>query len=403
MEVGQVRGRPSAGRRSVTVLGATGSVGCNTVELLGLDPGRFSVEAVTGNRNALLLAEQARGLGAKLAVVADHRAYRTLREALWGSGIEVAAGAAAVVEAATRPAEWVMASIVGAAGLEPTLAAVHRGAVIALANKECLVSGGEFVVAEVARCGSRIVPVDSEHSAIFQVFDFANAETVESIILTASGGPFRTFDVAAMAGVSPAQAVSHPNWDMGAKISIDSATMMNKGLELIEAFHLFPVREEQIEIVVHPQSVVHSMVAYIDGSVLAQMGTPDMRTPIAYALAWPERMATPAPRLRLTEIGGLTFEAPDEDRFPALRLARDALRIRGSAPTIMNAANEIAVESFLAGEIGFLDIVRVVEECMGILPGRALRSVADILEVDATARECARSLVSQSAARAVGL
>ena len=299
-----------------------------------------------------------------MVAIADESRYRQLKDALAGSGIEVAAGAAAVVEAACRPAEWVMASIVGAAGLEPTMAAVRRGAIIGLANKECLVCAGELMIAEIKRCGATLVPVDSEHSAIFQVFDFDGAEKVERIILTASGGPFRCMDAAKMVDVTPAQAVAHPNWDMGAKISVDSATMMNKGLELIEAFHLFPVGVEQIDIVVHPQSVIHSLVAYVDGSVLAQLGAPDMRTPIAYALAWPQRMAAPAPRLDLAAIGTLTFEAPDDQKFPALRLAREALRRGGTAPIVLNAANEVAVGSFLAEQIGFLDIPRVVEETM---------------------------------------
>jgi 1-deoxy-D-xylulose-5-phosphate reductoisomerase len=392
--------RPDVKRRSVTVLGATGSVGCNTIDLISRQPDAFSVVALTGNRNVALLAEQARRLRPKIAVVADLGAYRSLKQELAGSGIEVAAGPEALVEAANRPAEWVMASIVGAAGLEPTLAAVRRGAIVGLANKECLVCAGDLMVAEIRRCGATVVPVDSEHSAIYQVFDFDNADKVESIILTASGGPFRTADLATMATVTPAQAVAHPNWNMGAKISVDSATMMNKGLELIEAYHLFPVDVEQIDIVVHPQSIIHSLVAYVDGSVLAQMGLPDMRTPIAYALGWPRRMVAPAPRLRLAEIGNLTFEAPDEQRFPAIRLARQALRCGGSAPTVMNAANEIAVHNFLDGRIGFLDIARIVEETIDSVPNRQLESLKDVTEVDGAARDTANSLISRSAARA---
>lgn len=400
MAVTVTRQRPDAMRRSVTILGSTGSVGCNTIDLISRQPGAYSVEALTGNRNVVLLAEQARLLRPKVAVVAEPAAYRSLKQELSGSGIEVAAGPEALVEAASRPAEWVMASIVGAAGLEPTLAAVRRGAIVGLANKECLVCAGDLMVAEIRRWGATVVPVDSEHSAIYQVFDFDNADKVESIILTASGGPFRTTDLATMASVTPAQAVAHPNWNMGAKISVDSATMMNKGLELIEAYHLFPVEVDQIDIVVHPQSIIHSMVAYVDGSVLAQMGLPDMRTPIAYALGWPQRIAAPAPRLKLAEIGDLTFEAPDEVRFPAIRLARHALQRGGAAPTAMNAANEIAVHNFLNGRIEFLDIARVVEETMDTVPNRQLESLADVAEVDGAARETANSLISKRAARA---
>lgn len=391
---------PKSPPRSVTILGSTGSIGCNTIDLIVRDPEAFSVEALTGNRNIAMLAEQARRLRPKLVVVGDPSGYRALKADLAGTGIEVAAGPQALVEAANRPAEWVMAGIVGAAGLEPTLAAVQRGAVVGLANKECLVCAGDLMVREIARCGATVVPVDSEHSAIFQVFDFDNAGGVESIILTASGGPFRTLDRETMASMTPAQAVAHPNWDMGAKISVDSATMMNKGLEIIEAFHLFPVDKSQIEVVVHPQSVIHSMVAYVDGSVLAQMGTPDMRTPIAYALGWPSRMAAPAPKLKLTEIGDLTFEAPDEKRFPALRLARHALNLGGTAPTILNAANEVAVQSFLTGVIGFLDIAEVVEQTLDATPHGPLDILNDVLQADGAARENATKLISRCPAPA---
>ncbi len=384
------RTRTEVAARSVTILGSTGSVGCNTVDLLARQPAAFAVEALTANRNVKLLVEQALALRPRMVAIADHSCYRPLKDALFGSGIEVAAGPQAVVEAALRPAEWVMASIVGAAGLEPTMAAVRRGAVIGLANKECLVCAGELMIGEIKRCGATLVPVDSEHSAIFQVFDFDNAEKVEKIILTASGGPFRCTETAKLADVTPAQAVAHPNWDMGAKISVDSATMMNKGLELIEAFHLFPVGAGQIGIVVHPQSVIHSMVAYVDGSVLAQLGTPDMRTPIAYALAWPQRMSAPAPRLDFTTMGALTFERPDEEKFPALRLAREALRGGGPAPIVLNAANEIAVGSFLAEEIGFLDICRVVEETMQLSWTATVASISDVIAIDQEARRLAR-------------
>ena len=387
----QARRQPRC--RSVTILGSTGSVGCNTVDLLARQPEKFSVEALTANRNVALLAEQARALRPRMVAIADGSLYADLKDALAGLSIEVAAGPAAIIEAASRPAEWVMASIVGAAGLEPTMAAIRRGAIIGLANKECLVCAGELMMADIKTYGAKLVPVDSEHSAIYQVFDFENADKVETIILTASGGPFRCLEADEMAKVTPAQAVAHPNWDMGAKISVDSATMMNKGLELIEAFHLFPVEIEQIEIVVHPQSVIHSLVAYVDGSVLAQLGQPDMRTPIAYALAWPDRMQAPAPRLRLSEVGNLTFEAPDERKFPALRLAREALRLGGAAPIVLNAANEIAVESFLSEQIGFLDISRIVEQTMEKADAVRLNSLADVIEIDEEARARACSLI----------
>jgi len=381
--------------RSITILGSTGSVGRNTVELIGADRSSFVVEALTANRNVDRLAEQARRLKPRLAVVADPSCYQELKSALAGTGVEAAAGAEAVVEAAARSTDWVMAAIVGAAGLAPTLEAVRRGSIIALANKESLVSAGDIMVAEVRQHNATLIPVDSEHNAIFQVFDFEQSANVEKIILTASGGPFRKRDLAAMADVTPEEAVAHPNWDMGAKISVDSATMMNKGLELIEAFHLFPVTEERIEILVHPQSVVHSMVAYSDGSVLSQMSEPDMRTPIAYALGWPKRMASPAPRLDLAKVKNLTFEAPDPQRFPALQLARDALQTGGGAPTVLNAANESAVQGFLAREIRFLDIARIVEQTVAATPNGRLASLDDVFEADEAARRVARQLISQ--------
>ena len=380
-------------RRSVTILGATGSIGCNTIDLIERDPDSFSVEALTANGNVARLADQARRLGARMAVVADEQKYSELKSALAGSGIEAAAGPAALIEAASRPADWVMAAIVGAAGLEPTLAAVRRGAVVALANKECLVCAGSLMMSEVARHGATMLPVDSEHNAIFQVFDFDEPEKIERIILTASGGPFRDKSRGDMADVTPAQAVAHPNWDMGAKISVDSATMMNKGLELIEAHHLFALPEDRIDILVHPQSIVHSMVAYVDGSVLAQLGTPDMRTPISYALAWPHRMSAPSARLDLAEIGALTFEAPDMERFPAIRLAREALVAGGGAPTILNAANEIAVGGFLEGRIGFLDISAIVESTLDQVSAGPLVTLDDITQIDRAARETAAEFV----------
>jgi 1-deoxy-D-xylulose-5-phosphate reductoisomerase len=388
------------GPRRVTILGSTGSVGCSTIDLIERQPDRFRVEALTANRNVDALAAQAWTLRPAMAVAADPSCYRALADALAGSGVEVAAGPEALVAAADRPSDLVMAAIVGAAGLEPTFAAVRRGGVVGLANKEALVCAGEIVMAEVGRAGATLLPVDSEHSAIFQVFDFAQSARVSRIILTASGGPFRAMGLDAMARMTPAQAVAHPNWSMGAKISIDSATMMNKGLEVIEAHHLFPVADDRIEIVVHPQSVIHSMVEYIDGSVLAQLGTPDMRTPIAYALGWPERISAPSEKLDFARLGPLTFEAPDLDRFPALRIAREALIDGGCAPTILNAANEVAVFSFLEGWIGFLDIIRIVEETLNSLTCTAATSLEEVRGVDTRARNVASEFVQSARRRA---
>jgi 1-deoxy-D-xylulose-5-phosphate reductoisomerase len=326
-------------------------------------------------------------------VIADPDLYAPLKDALSGTDIEAAAGPQALVEAAERPSDWVMAAIVGAAGLAPTLAAVRRGAIVALANKEALVCAGSMLMAEVRASGATLLPVDSEHNAIFQVFDFDQREAIERIILTASGGPFRELGLNAMAGVTPEQAVAHPNWDMGAKISVDSATLMNKGLELIEAHHLFSLPEDRIDVVIHPQSVVHSLVAYVDGSVLAQLGPPDMRTPIAYTLGWPSRITTPTARLNLAEISQLTFEAPDETRFPALRLARESLQCGDGAPTVLSAANEVAVNGFLARKIGFLDIVRIVERTLGQIPLLPLGSLDDVTSLDKAARELSASYV----------
>ena len=372
--------------RSVTILGSTGSIGSNTIDLLGRHPDSFSVAALTANQNIELLAQQARQTGAKLAVTADPERYNELKEALSGSNISVAAGPEAVEEAADMTADFVMAGIVGAAGLGPTLAAVKRGAIVGLANKECLVCAGDLLLQEVARAGAILLPVDSEHNAIFQVFDFERQSGVSRIILTASGGPFRSADIKTISNATPEQAVAHPNWDMGAKISVDSATMMNKGLEMIEAYHLFPVSAEQIDVLVHPQSVIHSMVEYIDGSVLAQLGSPDMRTPIAYSLAWPERISAPTPKLDLAEMGTLTFEKPDLDRFPCLRLAQYALREGAMASIVLNAANEVAVHRFLHMDIGFMDIPRIVESCMERAETGAVTSIEQIKEIDAHTR-----------------
>ena len=381
-------------RRGITVLGATGSVGASTLDLITRAPENWRVHALTANRNAVGLAKAARAVGAELAVVADEGAYAALKDALAGSGIEAAAGGAALCDAAQRPAEVVLSAIVGAAGLPPTLAAVERGATLAIANKETLVCAGDLVRGAALKSGAVLLPVDSEHNAIFQVFDHARPERVTRIIVTASGGPFRTASIETMRGATPQQACNHPVWSMGAKISVDSATLMNKGLELIEAHHLFPVTPDQLEVIVHPQSVVHSFVEYIDGSMLAQLGTPDMRTPIGYCLAWPERMATPSARLDLAAVGRLDFEAPDFDRFPALGLACAALRAGGSAPAVLNAANEIAVAAFLGGRIGFLDIAAIVADTLDCLEAAPVASLDEVIAIDGRARIEATRLLS---------
>jgi len=388
----------AAQQRRVTILGSTGSVGCNTVELVEADRAAYAVEALVARSNVTRLAEQARRLNAKFAVVADDRHYGALKDALAGTGIEAGAGAAAVVEAASRPADWVMAAIVGAAGVASTLAAVRRGVLVAFANKEVLVCAGALVMAEAKRCGARLLPVDSEHNAIFQVFDFEHTKAIERIVLTASGGPFRERAREAMRDVTPEQAVAHPNWRMGAKISVDSATMMNKGLEVIEASHLFGLSSRQIEVVVHPQSVVHGLVYYTDGSVLAQLGSPDMRTPIANTLGWPHRIPAPSPRLDLAKVARLNFEAPDPVRFPALKLARAAMEAGGGAPCVLNAANEIAVAAFLERRIGFLEIAETVERTLELLPDRAIGTLDDVYALDREARAAASGFVASRAA-----
>ena len=392
MAVPSVKPQITPDPRSLTILGSTGSIGCNTIDLIERHPDDYRVVALTAYNSYEILAEQARRLMPELVVIGDEHHYRELKSVLSGTGIEVAAGPQALIEAAIRPAEWVMAAIVGAAGLAPTLAAIQRGAMIALANKETLVCAGALMMAEVARYGATLLPVDSEHNAIFQVLEQDRAETIERIILTASGGPFREWSLAEMAAATPEQAVAHPNWQMGAKISVDSATMMNKGLEMIEAHYLFAMPGPQIDVLVHPQSVVHSMVAYRDGSVLAQMGQPDMRTPIAYTLAWPTRMAVSVERLDLAAIGQLSFEAPDPVRFPTLRIAREALGVGNGAPTVLNAANEVAVEGFLARKLGFLDIARVVEGTLEAMPVRPAGTIEDVWELDREARRLAAGL-----------
>lgn len=383
--------------KHVTILGATGSVGRSTLDLIERTPEDFSVEALTANSDAEGLADAARRTGARLAVIANQDHYGALKSALSGSGIAVAAGADAIVEAAARPTDWTMAAIVGCAGLAPVMAAVERGGTVALANKEALVSAGALMTEAVARHDATLLPVDSEHNAIFQCLEDHALERVRRIILTASGGPFRTWSREAMAKVTPEQAVKHPNWSMGAKISVDSATMMNKGLELIEAHHLFPVGSERLEIIVHPQSVIHSMVEYVDGSVLAQLGTPDMRTPIAHSLAWPERMKTPCESLDFVEVARLDFEAPDLERFPALAVARRVVDDNPAKSAILNAANEVAVGAFLERRIGFLEIVPVVEATLERYDPPVPAALDDVFAIDREARIFAQEWIEARA------
>jgi 1-deoxy-D-xylulose-5-phosphate reductoisomerase len=381
--------------RSVTILGATGSVGHSTLDLIAREPDRFEVVALTAHRDVAGLAELARRHRPKLAVIGDASLHDALKAALAGTGIETGAGEGAVADAAASGADWTMAAIVGTAGLKPVMRALEGGGTVALANKEALVSAGTLMIQAAAASGATLLPVDSEHNAIFQCFDRARPESVRRIILTASGGPFRDWPLERMRTATPEEAVAHPNWSMGAKISVDSATLMNKGLELIEADRLFPVGAGAIDVVVHPQSVVHSLVEYIDGSVLAQLGAPDMRVPIAHTLAWPERMATPCQRLDLVAIGALAFEAPDLERFPALRLAREALAAGGAKPAILNAANEVAVASFLDKRLGFLDIASLVGEVLARFDPQAPASIDAVLEIDGEARRVAAALTGK--------
>ena len=385
--------------RTVSILGSTGSVGTQTVDLLTAAPaGSFRVVALAAGRNARLLAEQAIALGAAHAVVADPAAYAELRALLSGTGITAAAGPEAVEAAAALPADWTMAAITGAAGLASTLAAIRRGGAVALANKEALVCAGDVMLRAVRAAGATLLPVDSEHNAIFQSLADGNRGAVEKIVLTASGGPFRTASREEMARATPEAALKHPVWSMGAKISIDSATLMNKGLEVIEAARLFDLPEPMIEVLVHPQSVIHGMVCYRDGSVLAQLGAPDMRIPIAHTLAWPARMPTASPRLDLAAVARLEFFPPDPSRFPALALARAALRAGGGAPTILSAANEVAVESFLQRRIGFLDIAALVERVLDRMGAPATETLAEVVEIDAEARRIAKRMDDTRAA-----
>ncbi len=379
--------------RTISILGATGSIGASTLDLIRRERGKWRVVALTANCQARELAALAREFSAEVAVVADVACLADLREALSGTGIATAAGPAALIEAASRPAEVVLAAIVGCAGLAPAMAAIEQGRTIALANKEALVSAGDVMTAAVTRYGATLLPVDSEHNAIFQCLAGNDLADVRSITLTASGGPFRDWTMAQLHAATPTQAIKHPNWDMGAKISVDSATMFNKGLELIEAHHLFPVGHDKLRIVIHPQSVVHSMVEYRDGSTLAQLGPSDMRVPIASCLAWPQRMDTPCAPLDLAALGELTFRAPDEDRFPATKLAREAVEAGGAAPAVLNAANEIAVAAFLAGHIPFTRIAAYVAQVLAETALPAPATLAEVIAVDAEARAAARALM----------
>jgi 1-deoxy-D-xylulose-5-phosphate reductoisomerase len=379
--------------RSLTILGATGSIGASTLDLVRRQPGEWRVVALTAQCRAAELAQLAREFQAELAVVSEESCLPELREALAGSGIEAAGGEAALVEASARQADVTVAAIVGCAGLAPTMAAIEQGGIVALANKESLVSAGEVMIAAVSKHGATLLPVDSEHNAIFQCLAGNDLADVRWITLTASGGPLRCWPMERLRTATPAEAIKHPNWSMGAKISVDSATMMNKGLELIEAHHLFPVGTDRLRIVVHPQSVIHSMVEFRDGSTLAQLGPSDMRVPIANVLAWPRRMDTPCSPLDLAAIGELTFMAPDEERFPATRLARDAVEQGGAAPAVLNAANEVAVAAFLAGQIGFTRIADIVAEILSGDVPPAPASLSDVLAVDAEARARAAAML----------
>ena len=379
--------------RTISILGATGSVGASTLDLIRRERGNWRVIALTANSNAEELAKLAREFFAEIAVVADETCLPALRDALAGSGIEASGGPAALIEAASRPADLTLAAIVGCAGLAPTMAAIEQGRIVALANKEALVSAGDVMTAAVARYGATLLPVDSEHNAIFQCLAGNSLQDVRSITLTASGGPFRDWSLEQLNAATPAQAVKHPNWDMGAKISVDSATMMNKGLELIEAHYLFPVGLDRLRIIIHPQSVVHSMVEYRDGSTLAQLGPSDMRVPIASALAWPSRMDTPCAPLDLAALGELTFRAADELRFPATRIARAAAEAGGAAPAVLNAANEVAVDAFLNSQIAFTRISVMVEQVLARYAPVAPASLADVFAIDAEARIHARMML----------
>lgn len=404
MPLSRADARTAEAPRSVTVLGATGSVGSSTLDLLRRNPARFQVEALTANSNAAELAKLAREMGARFAAVADESSYDELKAGLAGTRIEAGAGRQGLIEAASRPADWVMGAITGASGLEPTLAAVDQGRTVALANKECMVSAGALFMSRAAAAGTTVLPVDSEHNAIFQALTAGPRDDVTRIIITASGGPFRTWTREAVRAATPEQALRHPNWSMGPKITIDSATLMNKGLELIEAHHLFSVPAAELDVLVHPQSIVHGLVEYRDGAVIAALGAHDMRIPIAHCLSWPTRIDGPAPRLDLTKVGRLDFEAPDLDRFPSLGLAKQALDTGQGAPTLLNAANEIAVAEFLNRQLGFAGIPMLVEAVVETAAKKGLMhepvSVEDALTIDQLGRSLARELLPEIAAKA---
>ena len=387
----------------MTLLGATGSIGASTIDLIKRERGRYRVEAVTANKNAAVLAALARDLGARFAAIGVASAYGDLKDALSGADVEAGAGESALIEAAERPADWVIGAITGAAGLKPTLAAAERGAIVALANKETLVCAGGLFMRRAAAAGATVLPVDSEHNALFQAMSGSRREDVRRVILTASGGPFRTTSAQALRTATVEQALNHPNWSMGPKVTIDSATLMNKGLELIEAHHLFALAPGQIDVLVHPQSIVHSLVEFCDGSLIAQLGCPDMRIPIAYCLAWPARITGPAPRLDLARAATLTFEEPDVARFPALGLARRALEAGGAAPTVLNAANEVAVATFLTHGLNFVGIPALVEATLTAAVRRNWaaepQSIEEALAIDRDARSLAGSLLPEIAAK----
>lgn len=384
---------PKMAPKRVTILGSTGSIGSSTLDIIAQHPSLFNIEALTAQHNVALLIEQALAFRPHLAVIGNEQHYGELKTALAGTTIEVAAGASAICEAAARPADWVMAAIVGAAGLMPLMSAIERGTTIAFASKECLVCAGTLMMQACKQYGATLLPVDSEHNAIFQVLDFSQMDQVEKMTLTASGGPFRLRLLESLTHITPEEAIAHPNWNMGAKISVDSATMMNKGLEMIEAHHLFGLPSAQIDVIIHPESIIHSLVHYRDGSVLAQLGMPDMRIPIAYTLAWPSRLDVVTPRLDLVSLGSMHFEAPDLERFPAIALARHAMNSGGSAPIVFNAANEVAVARFLKHEVGFLQITQIVESVMAKYHHQTISTLEDVLTCDREARVLAQTML----------
>ena len=380
--------------RKISILGSTGSIGSDTISVLQSTSNTYRVLAITAHESVDLLAEQAHVLKPEFVVIANEGKYRELKRLLSGTKSRLAAGAEAVLEAASLKTDWTMAAIVGAVGLKPVLTSIGHGGTVALANKESLVCAGELLASEAKKSGATLLPVDSEHNGVFQSFDFNNPESVEKIYLTASGGPFLDFNKADLKYVTPEEAVKHPNWDMGPKISVDSATMMNKALEVIEAFHLFPINISQIDILIHPESIVHSMVSYCDGSFLAHLGNPDMRIPIAYALSWPKRMPVDGPRLDITDVGKLTFRRASREQFPALRLADEVLDEGGGSAIVMNAANEVAVQSFLQHKISFLSILKIVEATLARIKYNKAQSIEEILSIDNEARRMTQDLIA---------